>query len=296
MPTQVEETQTKEFLERAQIRTMKKDLLALREADSLQEKDKIANIKTFEEQQAEQEKRLQTEALADKFSRQEVLQKNEKQEALAQTNLKNYATEQERQQIFLLESQRLAFEKQVDEIDKRKDSALKLEKNKLQLQSRDLQTKLNAILEQEKKIDDEQKLVLEKARITSIASERKALELRRDDLDKKIQDIEKSRWETERQIEVTNNQSSLTDNSLKQSVVEKNQLQDKLLSIDKSLREIYSVIMTREQAKRNKESNTTESLIRAEKNKIEQNQQIYQNVPVPIKKRQPLIPPIPHKN
>ena len=42
----------------------------------------------------------------------EVLQKNEGQEKIAEKDLKNYATEQERQQIFLLESQRFGFEKQ----------------------------------------------------------------------------------------------------------------------------------------------------------------------------------------
>ena len=47
MVTQDEEAQAKEFLKRAEIRTMKKDLRALREADALGERDKIAKIKTF---------------------------------------------------------------------------------------------------------------------------------------------------------------------------------------------------------------------------------------------------------
>ena len=51
MATQAEETQAKEFLKRAEIRTMRKDLLSLREADSLKERDKIATIKTLEDSQ-----------------------------------------------------------------------------------------------------------------------------------------------------------------------------------------------------------------------------------------------------
>ena len=117
MPTEAEETQAKEFLKRAEIKTMRKDLLGLREVDSLKERDKIAHIKTLEEQRLEQEQKLQSE---EKIQREEVLQKNESQERVAEKDLKNYATEQERQQIFLLESQRLGFEKQVDEIDKEK--------------------------------------------------------------------------------------------------------------------------------------------------------------------------------
>ncbi|MCX5919925.1 MAG: hypothetical protein NTW61_01155, partial [Candidatus Melainabacteria bacterium] len=62
-------------------------------------------------------------------------------------------TEQERQQIFLLESQRLDFEKQIDVIDGEKDPALKLDKNKLLLQKRDQQEKLNSILAEEKKLE-----------------------------------------------------------------------------------------------------------------------------------------------
>ena len=50
MATEAEELQAKEFLKRAEIRTMKKDLLALREVDALKERDKIAKLKTLEEQ------------------------------------------------------------------------------------------------------------------------------------------------------------------------------------------------------------------------------------------------------
>ena len=41
MVTADEEAQAKEFLKRAEIRTMKKDLMALREVDALKERDKI---------------------------------------------------------------------------------------------------------------------------------------------------------------------------------------------------------------------------------------------------------------
>lgn len=222
MATQAEELQAKEFLKRAEIRTMKKDLLELREVDSLKERDKIVKIKTLEEQQAEQEKKLQQIADKDKVQLEEVLQKNESQERIAEKDLKNYATEEERQQVFLLESQRLGFENQVDAIDKEKDPALKLEKNKLLLQKRDLEAKLKSILEQEKKLENEQGVVAQKAQTTTVSSERKGLEERRWDLDKQIQDIEKKRWEVEKQIEGTDNKTKQIDNSLGQLVTEKN--------------------------------------------------------------------------
>ena len=48
MVTTDEEIQAKEFLKRAEIRTMRKDLKALREFDALKERDKIVKIKTIE--------------------------------------------------------------------------------------------------------------------------------------------------------------------------------------------------------------------------------------------------------
>ena len=253
MVTEAEELQAKEFLKRAEIRTMKKDLLALREVDALGERDKIVKLKTLEEQLAEKKK---TDELAaaqttvEKIGREEVLAKNEGQEKIAEKDLKIYATEPERQQIFLLESQRLGFEKQVDAIDKEKDPALKLEKNKLLLKKRDEQDKLNAILEEQKKLEDEQKFIIEKAQTTTIASQRKSLEDSRTDLDKKIQDVEKKRWAVEKEIENIDTRTSQIDKSSDNLVIEKNGLRDKILGVDKSLREIYTVVMAREEEKR----------------------------------------------
>jgi len=75
------------------------------------------------------------------------------------------------------------------------------------------------------------------------------LEATRWDLDKNIQDIEKNRWEIEKQIQDIENQKKLTDNSSQKNTADKNDLQNKILGIDKSLREIYSTVMAREEAK-----------------------------------------------
>ena len=79
MITETEELQAKEFLKRAEIRTMRKDLLAIREVDALAERDKIAHIKTFEEQQQEQQKKADQQHASEKYAREEVLEKNENQ-------------------------------------------------------------------------------------------------------------------------------------------------------------------------------------------------------------------------
>ncbi len=253
MPTEDEEIQAKEFLKRAEIRTMKKDLLALREVDALKERDKIVKLKTLEEQLEEKKKADESavgQAEAEKAGREEVLSKNEGQETIAEKDLKKYANEQERQQIFLFESQRLGFEKQVDAIDKEKDPALKLEKNKLLLQKRDLQIKLNSVLTDEKKLEDEQKFIVDKEKTTTIPTQRKGLEQSRWDLEEKIKEIEKKRWAAEKAIQDLDDRASQIDKSSEGLVVEKNILRDKILGADKSLREIYSIIVNREEEKR----------------------------------------------
>jgi len=255
-----EQIQAKEFLKRAEIRTMRKDLQALREVDALKERDKIAKIKTLEEQlaaskeaslaQKGREEKASAKAELKKEQLEEVLMKNENQEKIAEKDLKNYATEPERQQIFLLESQRFGFEKEVEQIDLDKNPVLKLEKNKLLIQRKELEEKLNAILEQEKKLEQEQKFIIEKEQTSSIALEKKTLEQSRWDLDKKIQEVEKKRWEVEKQIQALDTKLAQIDKTSEQFVIEKNGLQDKILGIDKSLRELYSAIMVREEEKR----------------------------------------------
>jgi hypothetical protein len=310
MVTQAEETQAKEFLKRAEIRTMKKDLRALRETDALKERDKITKIRTLEEQKLDQEKKLQeieeAKNEAAKTGLEKVLGQNAKQERIAEKDLKLYASEQERQQIFLLESQRLGFENNILDIDNKKDPALKLEKNKILLEKRDQETKLNSILADEKKLEDEQKFIAEKAKITNIASERKSLEQRRWDIDKDIQEIEKKRWAVEKQIETVESKIKEIDKSSEQNVAEKNNLNQKVLGIEKSLREIYGAVIAKVEEKRlgqAEEQRATREVVAkikaGENERIQREQRTHTANPVQGTGKEFMVkvplPPVPHK-
>jgi hypothetical protein len=199
-----------------------------------------------------------------------------------------------------LESQRLGFENQVLEIDNKKDPALKLQKNGLLLEKRDLETKLNSILANEKKLEDEQKFVAQKAQTTTIASERKSLEQRKWDIDKNTQEIEKKRWEAEKQIEAVENKIKEVDQLSEKNVAEKNDLNQKILGIDKSLREIYGAVIAKVQEKRKgqaeeqkTEKEAAEKIRAAENEKVQRQQwnrpavSMQKNtgqIPVPVKK------------
>jgi len=256
MVTADEEIQAKEFLKRAEIRTMKKDLMALRESDALRERDKIIKLRTLEEQLDEQKKKNDAVVVArvstekEKVDREKILQENAGQEKLAEKDLKNYVTEEEHQQIFVLESQKLDLERQIDTIDKEKEPALKLAKNELLIKKRDQQLKLSTILDGEKKLESEQKFIIEKEGTTNIPAEREGLEKSRWELDEKIKEVEKKRWVVEKEIQNIDIEIIKIDKSSESLVLEKNQLRDKVLGIDKSLREIYSVVIEREEEKR----------------------------------------------
>lgn len=99
---------TNDLLQRSSIRTMKKDIASLREADSLQEKQKISNIKI--------DNKSGTDSI-----------------------------EIEKQRAFLLRSQKTNLEKQLQGINFKENISLREEKNKVFLEKENLQKKVNAM-------------------------------------------------------------------------------------------------------------------------------------------------------
>lgn len=251
---QEEEQQVKEFLKRAEIRTMKKDLRQLREKDALKERDKIVKIKTLEEQQAEEAKKIQERELAKQKAEsagvEKVLGRQAEQEKIAEENIKDYASETERQQIFLLESERFNLENQIKAFETEKEPALKLEENNLLIEKRNWEQRLNSILAEEKKLEEEQKFIVEKDQASQIPEEKKALEKRKWELDSKIQEIEKRRWKMEKQMQEIDGKIKEVGVNAQQFEQEKNKLREKIAGIDKTLREIYTIVISRTEQKR----------------------------------------------
>jgi hypothetical protein len=306
MPTENETLQVKEFLKRAEIKTMRKDLRALREFDALKERDKIVKIKTLEEQRLEQAKKLaekeKLQSQTEQIKREGVLEKNAVTERLAEKDLKEYATEQERQQIFQFEAQRLSFGKQADAIDREKDPALKLQKNGFLIEKRNWEEKLKSVLDQEKKLEDEQNFIAQKSQQSTIGPEKKSLEQRRAEIDVSIQEIEKKRWEIEKQLEGLEKKIKDADASSEQLAQEKNSLKQKILGIDKSLRDMYSGVIARVEEKRRNEAQEKKfsqealSKVRLEQKEQvqrqqrpqvgpQQNKDSFASIPVPVKEK-----------
>src|SRR3989339_233708 len=131
-----DEAQAKEFLKRIEIITMKKDLRKLREADAIKEKSKIVSggfKKTFGFAQdgSTPNKAVPEELkeIKEKFEREKILNENYIQEIEAEKQLKNYANEEEKQRIFILESQKIELEKKRWEVEReisKEDSSIEI--------------------------------------------------------------------------------------------------------------------------------------------------------------------------
>ncbi len=288
--------QVKDFLERTEVRTMKKDLRGLREFDALKERDKIAKLKTVEEQQIEIAKKQEAvkqkiQQDAEKQKREEILGKNTEKEREAEKDLKRYASEAEKQQIFLLEAQRLDIENQIKFIESEKEPQFIRQKNKILSEIMVQEIKLKNIIEGEKKLEDEQKYIEEKEGLSNIPSEKKSLEERRGELENQRQEIEKKRWQMEKDLAEFTNKIKDIDKNLEAAFKEKNNLHEKIKEIDGSLRTIYSTVMASEEKKRRGQQDEQKmraaelSKTRSEMNERVQREQ-WTGIPAPVKNKE----------
>lgn len=293
MPTEVEEQQVRDFLKRAEVRTMKKDLQKLREVDAVKERDKIANLRTIEEQQIEIARRqeiVKQKVLqdAEKQKRQEILEKGVIKEKEAEKELKKYAGESEKQQIFLLEAQRLDLRKQIEVIEGEKEPLLMRQKNKILSEIKVQEIKLQNIIEEEKKFENEQKYIEEKESLSNVPTEKKSIEERRGELESQRQEIEKRRWQAEKDLAEFANKIKMAERSLQTASDEKNSINQKIKEIDESLRNIYSGVMANEEEKRRggaeqqKMKAAELSKARSEMNERVQREQ-WAGIPAPVK-------------
>lgn len=280
MDTEIGELEAKEFLKRAEVRTMRKDLQKLRESDALTEKDKIIKSKTAEEEKLEKlQKEKEAKEALEKIKREKILQEGVSKEREAEKQIKNYAEESEKQQIFLLESQRLGLQKQIDDFEKDSEPAFALKKNELMLKKSDLEKRLKAISEEEQKIEAELGLITDKEKESNIPAEKRGLEQRRIEIENKRQEIEKKRWAIEKELVKINDEIKETDGSSQKILEEKENIREQIKKIDNSLREIFSKIINKvqekkrgEQEKQKSEALKTAEIRAGEKEKVQRQQ------------------------
>lgn len=253
-----EELQLKEFLSRAEIKTMRKDLAKLREADALKEKEKI--VRKLKEPEITKVPIIKNLVKANDFltapelkeketdkptNFEKVLENEEKEDSTTKSQLKNYAEEAEKQRIFELESQKIDLKNQLNQIDKQEKPELLMNENELSLEKEKLDKKLNIILSEEQKIEGKIKFIEEKEKESNIPSEKMSLEKERQKIETVRQEIEKRRWIIEKELEKISANIKNLNNKEESFVGQKNELKEKIEELDKILNQVYSKISER---------------------------------------------------
>lgn len=213
----------KEFLDRADIVTMKKDIKRLREADAFKESAKIttAPIASQSPKTPEMASSLDPKPKFEPkkdFARKVPIESpkdNTPPLAPKISGDKTNATEDEKQKIFLLESQRAEAEQQIRSLSE-KTPALDSEKAGIQKEKESWQNKLAPLIKKSEAGSEEQK-----------------------------QAVEKERWPIETELEKIENRGKDITAKYKELEVSKGQLTQKITQIDNSLKEIYSGIEER---------------------------------------------------
>lgn len=268
-----EKNQVREFLSRAEIRTMRKDLQKLREAVAMKERERIVNLKASGPGPAKNNGQKQAEPKAPErnlnqnqsLENTKIFQQKKDEEKKAMEEIKTYTQESEKQQILYYEEQKLDLAKNLETLEKQKEPPLLLEKNRLALKRDEIQKRLNGLLGEEKKVEDEEKLVSESEKSSTLPSDRQKLEKKRWSVEEKRQEAEKKNWAVEKELETTENQLKAVEGECQKIVEEKNELKNKIAEIDASLRSVYTGVMGREQERisSEKERRDVESLKRA---------------------------------
>ncbi|MBU2539732.1 hypothetical protein KJ786_01015 [Patescibacteria group bacterium] len=232
---------------------MKKDLRKLREGEALKERDRIVKMKMPEEEKLEKEKQeiIEKEKLAKETElRSAVLKKQFANEEDTMKQLKGYAQEQEKQQIFYLESEKITLEEQLKTLQKERGSSLLLKKNEFLLKRNEVENRLNHILEQEKAIENEEKVVSENEGTATAPSDRQKLEKKRQSLEEQRTELEKRKWVIEKEMEAILNKTKDIGDQEQGVLINQRALKDKIEENNNSLRAIYTKIMQREENKK----------------------------------------------
>lgn len=247
-------TKTEEFLQKSDIRTMKKDLQKLREADVFSESEKIIgekeNAAFFSKKAAGADSRTEknhkenNSLFVEKMENnsappagnEKVNQKIEEVSASIKsaasgffgnkkkpdekekikTDLEKGGTETEKQKIFLAKSQRAELENKISLINKKNKLALNEEKDKILTQKNIWQNNLNRLLEEDK---------------TATEEGRRAIEKRKWRAEKELAEIEKK-------IAVINDSQKTTEAEEKEAI-------EKIKKIDTILEDVYSSVAKR---------------------------------------------------
>lgn len=166
------------------------------------------------------------------------------------TEIKKYADENEKQQIFLLQSQKQNLENQLKDLAAPSEDSLILEKNNILLEQKNWQKKLAPVIQEEKENEAEQNSIEDKEVASKIPQEKQGLEKQRWALEDKMHDIEKKRWLIESELAKLEDKVKNLHETGQAHTATENSLQQGIAKINNSLQAIYDGIAKRENIKK----------------------------------------------
>lgn len=159
---------------------------------------------------------------------------------------KAHGSEEEKQKIFLLQSEKKDLEKQLQAIKGTQEISVNAEKNSIALEQKKSQEKLTALIEEEKKIEGEEKNIESQEAQTSVPADRQTLEKKRWDMESQRQKLEKKRWTMENEMVKLENNMKKLDEGFVIFTSREEEIKSKIAEIDNSLQEMSSAISQRE--------------------------------------------------
>ncbi len=286
MATQTSVIQPSGILQRDQIKTMKKDIQRLREADVQRESQRIIGAKTsfptfqapkiFEKpveppevpeptppatppapptptppplpmpSMPPQEKSTEPAYDDGEKSFYEAMSQGPKkithEKSAVAPEAKENATEEEKQQMFLLQSQKKDLEKQLQAIGSTKEVSVNAEKSALASEQKKLQEKLAGLIKEEGIIEAEEKNIADQEAQVAIPAERQALEKKRWELESQRQKIEKKRWAIENELVKLENNVKKLDEGFVIFNSRQSEIKNKINEINHALQQMHNHI------------------------------------------------------
>lgn len=245
MATETNQPQGKILFKRTDIVTMKKDIKMLREVDLHKESEKILapNITQAVAQPTKQPNILNVPI------QEKVVEQLNKQDNEKMAKARPYALENEKQQIFALESQLTDIKNQLQTLGGEQEPSLNLEKNQILLKQTSQKDALESLIKEEEKIDQEIAVVEKSAKEITAPADRQHLEKERAAMENRRQEVEKKRWAVEQDVSKLDEQMKALETNYKGFGDQETTLKEKMASINDSLRTIYAGIIDRENSK-----------------------------------------------
>lgn len=278
MVTELKVGPNKLSFSRTDIRTMKKDIKALREADAISTRQTVTaaapapaaphKIKinspqdaiptritpTGDETAPTKEVQTTVKIVAPSSEVQKagdlVTAQRAQHDDVAIAQAKQYATEEEKQRIFALESQAAQVQEKIKALGGDKNSSLALEKNQILIAETTQKKALEQLIKEEEKIEIQIKDIETTEAQTNVPEQRQGLEQQRAAKENQRQEIEKKRWAIEKEIESLKNKIQALDANYKKFGNEEGALKANLAQINTSLRQIYFDIIDRQKNKK----------------------------------------------